>query len=98
VDTVVIAYPQPRAEFWSCLKRLVGSRYRKHILYGSDQMVWPGAIPPFIEAIETAPFLTSHYSGEYIALTIRPLLQSEFLYNRAINWIRRLRWRNNPNL
>ncbi|WP_443192941.1 amidohydrolase family protein [Novosphingobium sp. KACC 22771] len=27
-------------------------------MFGSDQMVWPGAIGPAIASIQTAPFLT----------------------------------------
>jgi hypothetical protein len=59
VDTGVIDYTQPRAEFWGYLKRLVDAGYGKRIMYGSDQMVWPDAIPASLAAIETAPFLTA---------------------------------------
>lgn len=58
VDTGVIDWTQPRAEFWSYLKRLVDAGYGKRIMYGSDQMVWPDAIPASLEAITSAPFLT----------------------------------------
>lgn len=58
VDTGVIDWTQPRAEFWAYLKRLVDAGYGKRILFGSDQMVWPDAIPAAIAAIEQAPFLT----------------------------------------
>ena len=58
VDTAVIDYTQPRREFWRYLKRLVDAGYGKRIMFGSDQMVWPGAIAPAIASIQTAPFLT----------------------------------------
>lgn len=58
VDTAVIDYTQPRREFWRYLKRLVDAGYGKRIMFGSDQMVWPGAIGSAIAAIQTAPFLT----------------------------------------
>lgn len=58
VDTAVIDFTQPRAEFWAYLKRLVDAGYGKRIMYGSDQMVWPGTIPISIAAINGAPFLT----------------------------------------
>ena len=58
VDTGVIDYTQPRPEFHAYLKRLVEAGYGKRIMFGSDQMVWPGAMGPAIEAITSAPFLT----------------------------------------
>jgi predicted TIM-barrel fold metal-dependent hydrolase len=58
VDTAVIDFTQPRAEFQNYLRRLVEAGYGKRIMFGSDQMVWPGAIGPAIEAITSADFLT----------------------------------------
>lgn len=58
VDTAVIDFTQPRAEFHRYLRRLVEAGYGKRIMFGSDQMVWPGAIGPAIEAITSADFLT----------------------------------------
>lgn len=58
VDTAVIDFTQPRAEFWRYLKRLVDAGYGKRIMYGSDQMVWPGSISASIAGITRAPFLT----------------------------------------
>ena len=58
VDTAVIDYTQPRAEFHRYLRRLVEAGYGDRILFGSDQMVWPKSIGPAIEAITSATFLT----------------------------------------
>lgn len=58
VDTAVIDYTQPRSEFWSYLRRLVEAGYGKRVMFGSDQMVWPDAIPAAVDAIRSAPFLT----------------------------------------
>ncbi len=58
VDTAVIDFTQPRAEFWSYLKRLVDAGYGRRIMFGSDQMVWPDTIPVAIAAIRHAPFLS----------------------------------------
>ena len=58
VDTAVIDWTQPRAEFWGYLKRLVEAGYGRRILFGSDQMVWPQALPAAVAAIREAPFLT----------------------------------------
>jgi hypothetical protein len=75
VDTGVIDYTQPRAEFWAYLKRLVDAGYGKRIMYGSDQMVWPDAIPASLAAIETAPFLTNEQ-------------KRDILYNNAARFLR----------
>lgn len=58
VDVGVINWYIPRAEFHSYLKRLVDAGYGDRIMFGSDQMNWPGAIEAAIEGIESAEFLT----------------------------------------
>lgn len=75
VDTAVIDYTQPRAEFWGYLKRLVDAGYGKRIMYGSDQMVWPGSIPTSIKSITEAPFLTSEQ-------------KRDILYHNAVRFLR----------
>jgi len=59
VDVGVINWYIPRAEFHSYLRRLVEAGFANRIMCGSDQMQWPGAIGLAVEAIESAPFLTS---------------------------------------
>lgn len=66
VDTAVIGFTQPRAEFYSYLKRLVDAGYAKRIMFGSDQMVWPEAIPAAIDTIRTAPFLTAQQKRDIL--------------------------------
>ena len=58
VDVAVNNVGFPRAHFYSQLQRLVDAGFAKRILWGSDQMIWPGAIPVAIETIEQAPFLS----------------------------------------
>ena len=58
VDISVIDWYIPRAEFHSYLKRLVEAGFGHRIMYGSDQMLWPGAIPASISAINSAAFLS----------------------------------------
>jgi hypothetical protein len=58
VDTGLIAYALPRAEFHRYLRVLVEAGFGQRILFGSDHMLWPGAIEVAIEAIESAGFLT----------------------------------------
>lgn len=57
VDTGAIDYALPRAEFHRYLRVLVESGFGSRILFGSDHMIWPGAIETAIEAIESAEFL-----------------------------------------
>lgn len=58
VDTGVICFGLPRAEFHRYLRRIVEAGFGKRVMFGSDQMNWPGAIESCIEAIESADFLT----------------------------------------
>jgi predicted TIM-barrel fold metal-dependent hydrolase len=57
-DLSVINWLLPRAEFHSYLEALVRAGLSDRLMYGSDQMIWPEAIPTSIEAIESASFLT----------------------------------------
>ncbi|MCO5948556.1 amidohydrolase family protein [Mucilaginibacter flavidus] len=58
VDLGVINYILPQKEFDFYLQRLVNAGFGKRVMYGSDQMVWPGAIKIGIDRIEGASYLT----------------------------------------
>jgi uncharacterized protein len=58
VDISSIVYTEPRPAFYRWLLELVEAGYGDRIMFGSDQMIWPGIIEPSIEAVEQAPFLT----------------------------------------
>ncbi len=58
VDTGIIDYAFRRSDFHAYLKRLVDAGFAKRIMFGSDQMIWPGAIDTAIAGIRDAPFLT----------------------------------------
>ena len=58
VDVAANDWGFPRPHFYAQLQRLVDAGFAKRILWGSDQMIWPGAIPVAIETIEQAPFLS----------------------------------------
>jgi predicted TIM-barrel fold metal-dependent hydrolase len=53
-----IVYTEPRPAFYAFLKEIVEAGYADRILFGSDQMIWPGIISPSVRAIEEAPFLS----------------------------------------
>ena len=58
VDTGVIDWFLPKEEFYTYLKRIVNAGFGDRVMFGSDQMTWPQAIPRAIEAIETADFIS----------------------------------------
>lgn len=53
-----IIYTEPKPAFYAFLRELVEAGYGDRIMFGSDQMIWPGVIEPAIRTIEQAPFLT----------------------------------------
>lgn len=65
-DVAVIDYTQPRAEFHRYLQRLVDAGYGKRVMFGSDQMVWPGAIGFAIDGIQSAAFLTQEQKRDIL--------------------------------
>jgi hypothetical protein len=68
---ILFSYPQvyvdiaqndwgfPRKHFHEQLRRLVDAGFAKRIMFGSDQMVWPGTIGLSIVTVDSAPFLTA---------------------------------------
>jgi predicted TIM-barrel fold metal-dependent hydrolase len=58
VDTGIIDWGIPRKEFYHHLQRLVDAGFANRIMFGTDQMIWPDAIPVAIDAIQKAPFLS----------------------------------------
>jgi len=58
VDISLIDWYLPSGEFHAYLERLMNAGFGKRIMYGSDQMGWPDAIPRSIARIESASFLT----------------------------------------
>jgi predicted TIM-barrel fold metal-dependent hydrolase len=70
-----IVFALPRAEFYRFLQRVVDAGFGKRIMFGSDQMVWPGLIERGIDAIASAPFLTTNQ-------------KRDILYNNAARFLR----------
>jgi predicted TIM-barrel fold metal-dependent hydrolase len=75
VDVGVIVYTQPRAAFYRYLRGIVEAGFANHVMFGSDQMVWPGAIERSVRVIEDAPFLTAAQ-------------KRDILYNNAARFLR----------
>jgi predicted TIM-barrel fold metal-dependent hydrolase len=75
VEVGVIVWALPRAEFYRYLQRIVEAGFGKRVMFGSDQMVWPGVIERSIRVIEEAPFLSAAQ-------------KRDILYNNAARFLR----------
>lgn len=75
VDIGIIAFIEPRPAFYAFLRELVDAGYGDRIMFGSDQMIWPGVIEPAIRSIEEAPFLTGQQ-------------KRDIFYNNAARFLR----------
>jgi predicted TIM-barrel fold metal-dependent hydrolase len=73
VDVGIISYGIP--DFESYLRRIVEAGFGTRVMFGSDQMLWPGAIPRAIQRIENMSFLT-------------PGQKRDIFYNNAARFFR----------
>ncbi len=55
VEIGVLPAVMPREQFYGYLTRLVRAGFSDRIMFGSDQMVWPGLIEHAVEMVEKAP-------------------------------------------
>jgi predicted TIM-barrel fold metal-dependent hydrolase len=51
-------WPYPPAFFYAQLRKFIDAGFGKRIMFGSDQMRWPGLIERSIAILEDAPFLS----------------------------------------
>ena len=58
VDVGYIVWGQPRAAFYRYLQGIVEAGFGNRVMFGSDQIVWPGVIERSIASIDDAPFLS----------------------------------------
>ena len=75
VDIGIIVYAEPRPAFYAYLRELVEAGYGDRIMFGSDQMIWPGAIEASVRSIQDAPFLTAEQ-------------KRDIFYNNAARFLR----------
>jgi predicted TIM-barrel fold metal-dependent hydrolase len=64
-----------RATFYRFLSRIVEAGYADRVMFGSDQIIWPGLIEEAIRSLEAAPFLT-------------PEQKRDMFYNNAARFLR----------
>lgn len=58
VDLGILDYAYPVKDFYAYLERLIDAGFERRIMFGSDNMIWPDAIPVALERIDQAPFLS----------------------------------------
>ena len=58
VDIAGNNWGSPPAQFHDHLKRMIDAGFEKRIMFGSDQMIWPGVIEKAVATIEAATYLT----------------------------------------
>jgi predicted TIM-barrel fold metal-dependent hydrolase len=75
VEVGEIVFAEPRSAFYRYLRGVVEAGFGARVMYGTDQMVWPGVIERSIEAIEKAPFLSERQ-------------KRDILYNNAARFLR----------
>ncbi len=75
VDVGAITFGVPRAHFYRYLQTMVEAGLGERVMFGSDQMFWPGLIEVALRAIEDAPFLSEDQ-------------KRDILYNNAARFLR----------
>jgi predicted TIM-barrel fold metal-dependent hydrolase len=75
VDVGIIVYNQPRPAFYRYLQAIVDAGFASRVMFGSDQMVWPGTIERAIAVIDEAPFLSTQQ-------------KRDIFYNNAARFLR----------
>lgn len=66
VGVGVIAHTQPRPAFYRFLRGIVEAGFGKRVMFGSDQMVWPGTIERAVATIQEAPFLSEEQKRDIL--------------------------------
>ncbi len=74
-DLSTITWIIPRDEFYRYFRALMGAGLGSRLMWGSDQMNWPGTIDLAVDAIESAPFLTEE-------------AKRDIFYNNAARFLR----------
>lgn len=75
VDVGVIAFLLPQTEFYRYLRAIVEAGFGNRVMFGSDQMVWPGVIERAVVVLDEAPFLSEDQ-------------KRDILYNNAARFLR----------
>jgi predicted TIM-barrel fold metal-dependent hydrolase len=66
---------ETRAAFYRFLRPIIEAGYGDRVMFGSDQIIWPGLIEAAVRSIEAAPFL-------------RPEQKRDIFYNNVARFLR----------
>jgi predicted TIM-barrel fold metal-dependent hydrolase len=55
----ILDYAYLESDFYPYLTRFIGCGLERRVMFGSDNMVWPDAIPITVERLQEARFLTA---------------------------------------
>jgi len=66
VDIGVLTWALPKKVLYDTLKRLIDAGFEKRIMFGSDQMLWPGAIEMAVRTVKEVPFLTEQQKRDIL--------------------------------
>lgn len=75
VELSMASNVEARPAFYRFLRALVEAGYGDRIMFGSDQMVWPGLIDAAVRSLNEAPFLTAQQ-------------RRDIFYNNAARFLR----------
>lgn len=75
VEVGIIVHTVPRPAFYRFLRAITEAGFGNRVMFGSDQMVWPGTIERGLQVIEDAPFLDDDE-------------KRDILYNNAARFLR----------
>jgi len=75
VELGVVVFTRPRADLYDFLERVMNAGFGDRVMFGSDQMNWPGVLEPAVQVIVDAPFLSE---GQ----------RRDILYNNAARFLR----------
>jgi predicted TIM-barrel fold metal-dependent hydrolase len=75
VDVAAIVWHIPREGFYRYLGALVDAGFTERVMFGTDQLQYPGLIERSIAVIEEAPFLSEEQ-------------KRDILYNNAARFLR----------
>jgi len=75
VDVAGLIWSYPRKEVDNYIQRIVEGGFEDRVMFGTDQLVWPGLMEASIEVIDRANFLT-------------PQQKRDILYNNAARFLR----------
>lgn len=75
VEVSMAVNVEPRPAFYQFLREIVDAGYGERVMFGSDQIIWPGLIEAAITSIQQAPFLSDQQ-------------KRDIFYNNAARFLR----------